>query len=235
MTSSGTTSFNLAIDDVIRRAYSRLGQNTPSGYDMRQARLALNLILADMGNRTVLLFATTRATLDTTIGVSDYQLPDDTVDVQDVMCGDVNLEIPMNAYGQGEYQRLPIKNMRGRPVIYFSDRNVGPVILRIWPVPDRAYTLSYYKIRRIQDVGDYTNTLDVPVKYLPAIISGLTWSLADERFQASPVEMNASMRETERMRRDQLKQRYEEEMTRVIDEDRDRGSFSILPDLGRSY
>lgn len=235
MASSGTTGFNLTIDDIIRRAYSRIGQNSPSGYDMRQGRLALNLILVDIQNRSVLLFATKRDSFPTVIGTPEYTLPADTIDVQDVMCGDADLEIPLTAYGQGEYQRLPIKQMRGRPVIYFSDRNVGPAILRLWPVPDRAYTISYYKIRRLEDVGDYTNTLDIPVKYLPAVISGLVWSLADEKFQAAPIEANASMRETERMRRDQLKMRYEEELTRVIDEDRDRGSFSILPDLGRNY
>ena len=233
MTSSGTTAFTLQADDIIRRCYSRLGQNSPSGYDMRQARVALNLLLQEIGSRTVLLFATEQASFVTEIGTAAYTLPEDAVDVQDVMCIEGDLEIPMTAYSQSDYQRLPLKSMRGRPVNYFSDRNVGTAILRLWPVPDRVYQISYYKIRRIQDVGEYTNTLDVPVKFLPAIISGLTWSLADEKFQAAPAEMNAAMRETERMRRDQLKQRYEEEINRVIDEDRDRASFYILPDLGR--
>lgn len=233
MASSGTTTFNLQADDLIRRAYSRLGQNSPSGYDMRQARDALNLLLQEIGSRTVLLFATESASFNTVASVASYTLPPDTVDVQDVMCADGDLQIPMTPYSQADYQRLPIKNMPGRPVNYFSDRNVSAAVIRLWPVPDRVYSISYYKIRRIQDVGEYTNTLDVPVKFLPAIVSGLAWSMADEKFQAAPAEMNASMRETERLRRDQLKQRYEEELTRVIDEDRDRASLYILPDLGR--
>lgn len=233
MTSSGTTEFTLQADDIIRRSYSRLGQNTPSGFDMRQARVALNLLLQEIGSRTVLLFATERGSFETIPGSSSYILPTDAVDVQDVMCVEGDLEIPMTPYSQSDYQRLPLKNMRGRPVNYFSDRNVGTAVIRLWPVPDRVYTISFYKIRRLQDVGEYQNTLDVPVKFLPAIVSGLTWSLADEKFQAAPAEMNAAMRETERMRRDQLKQRYEEEINRVIDEDRDRASFYILPDLGR--
>ena len=233
MTSSGTTTFTLQVDDIIRRAYSRLGQNSPSGYDMRQARVALNLLLQEIGSRTVLLFATEQAEFATVPGTGAYTLPPDTVDVQDVMCIEGTLAIPMTAYSQSDYQRLPFKTMPGRPVNYFSDRNVADAVLRLWPVPDRVYQISYYKIRRLQDVGDYTNTLDVPVKFLPAIVSGLTWSMSDEKFQAAPAEMNASMRETERMRRAQLKQRFEEELNRVIDEDRDRASFFILPDLGR--
>jgi hypothetical protein len=233
MTSSGTTTFNMPIDDIIRRAYSRFGQTSPSGYDMRQAMTALNLILQDLANRNVLLFTTERAEFTTASGAASYVLPQDTIDVQDVMSSDGYLEIPLMPFSQGEYQRLPLKTMAGRPTSYFSDRNVDNVTLMLWPVPDRAYVVSYYKIRRIQDVGDYQKTLDVPVKYLPAIISGLTWSIADETFKTGPIEMNASMRETERLRRDQLRQRYEEEVNRVIDEDRTRVSMFILPDLGR--
>src|SRR3954471_6527796 len=111
MASSGTTTFNLTVDDIIRRAYNRFGQTSPSGYKMRQGLVALNLILQDIGNRNVLLFTTGRAEFQTHQGVTGYVLPANTIDVQDVMISDGYLEIPLVPFSQGEYQRLPLKAM----------------------------------------------------------------------------------------------------------------------------
>lgn len=233
MTSSGSTSFTLQIDDIIRKAYARINSPSPTGSDLREARKSLDLLLQYISTRNVMLFATTQAEFQTEAGVAAYTLPSDTVDVIDVVCRQDNFDLEMEPYTQADYQRLPIKSMTGRPVRYFSDRNVDNAVLRLWPVPDRVYTISYYKIRRLQDAGEYSNTLDVPVKYLPAIVSGLAYYLSSEKFNASAPEMNAAMRETERMRRGELKQIFEEELMYVVDEDRDRASYYFSPDLRR--
>lgn len=233
MTTSGTTAFTLPIDDIIRKAYARINSPSPTGYELREARKSLDLLLQYISTRNVMLFATIQAEFQTEAGVVAYTMPADTVDVVDVVCRQDAFDLEMEPYAQADYQRLPLKNMTGRPVRYFSDRNVDGTVLRLWPVPDRVYTISYYKIRRLQDTGEYSNTLDVPVKYLPAIVSGLAYYLAGEKFNASAPEMNAAMRETERMRRQELKQNFEEELMYVIDEDRDRASYYISPDLRR--
>ena len=44
MATSGTTSFNLNIDDVITEGYERCGLVSNSGYDMRSARRSLDLL-----------------------------------------------------------------------------------------------------------------------------------------------------------------------------------------------
>jgi len=43
MASSGTTAFNLNIDEVIDEAYERCGLSTASGYDLKRARRNLNI------------------------------------------------------------------------------------------------------------------------------------------------------------------------------------------------
>ena len=47
MATSGTTSFNLNIDDIIQEGYQRCGVRTNSGYDLKSARTSLNLLFAE--------------------------------------------------------------------------------------------------------------------------------------------------------------------------------------------
>jgi hypothetical protein len=42
MATSGTTAFNLSIDEIIEEGYERCGIQTNSGYDLRSARRKLN-------------------------------------------------------------------------------------------------------------------------------------------------------------------------------------------------
>ena len=56
MASSGTTTFDLAIDEIIEEAYERCGIQTNSGYDLAKARRSLNVLFSDWGNRGVHLF-----------------------------------------------------------------------------------------------------------------------------------------------------------------------------------
>ena len=50
MTTSGTATFNLEIDDLITEAYERCGIESRSGYDLTTARRSLNLLFADWAN-----------------------------------------------------------------------------------------------------------------------------------------------------------------------------------------
>jgi hypothetical protein len=69
MATSGTTSFDLDIDEIIQEAYERCGVRTNSGYDLRSARRSLNLLLSEWGNRGVHLW---KVTLKRTITCSRY-------------------------------------------------------------------------------------------------------------------------------------------------------------------
>jgi hypothetical protein len=56
MATSGTTAFDLQIDDIIEEAYERCGMRTNSGNDIRSARRSLNLLFAEWGNRGIHLW-----------------------------------------------------------------------------------------------------------------------------------------------------------------------------------
>ncbi len=51
MATSGTTTFDLQIDDIIEEAYERCGMRTNSGNDIRSARRSLNLLFAEWGKQ----------------------------------------------------------------------------------------------------------------------------------------------------------------------------------------
>ena len=54
-TTSGTYVFdkNFAIDDLIEEAYERIGIQGTAGYQLRNARRSLNLLLSEWGNRGI--------------------------------------------------------------------------------------------------------------------------------------------------------------------------------------
>jgi hypothetical protein len=56
MATSGTTHFNLSIDEIIEEAYERIGIRSNSGYDIKSARRSLNILFSEWGNRGVHLW-----------------------------------------------------------------------------------------------------------------------------------------------------------------------------------
>ena len=53
MTTSGLTTFNLDLNDMVEEAFERAGSELRTGYDLRTARRSLNLLFADWANRGV--------------------------------------------------------------------------------------------------------------------------------------------------------------------------------------
>lgn len=87
-------------------------------------------------------------------------------------------DMPISEVSREEYFTYPNKQLQGRPSIYYINRLIVPV-LYIWPVPSSYYTcmqVSYKEM--IQDAGNYTNTLQIPARFYPALVNGLSWKLA---------------------------------------------------------
>mgnify|MGYP003677166617 FL=1 len=225
MASSGTNTFNLSVDELILEAYERCGVTTPTGYQLRSARRSLNLLLQDLGNRDVHLFKRAQTTFNTVESDETYVLDAAILDVMDmhILSGGSNgSEISMARYTQSEYAGLPNKSTEARPSHYYLDRERDAATLYLYPSPDAVYTINYFAYNRIQDVGDYTNTLDVPARFLPAVTTGLAFMLS-ETLPALDVP-----------RVSLFKQRYDEEVLRAIEEDEERVSLYLTPNLAGS-
>lgn len=220
MTTSGTTAFDLDIDDLVEEAYERLGMRMTSGNQLKTARRSLNLLFLDWANRGLNLWTIEQAVLPIVQGDNDVALPLDTVNVLTAVIRDPStspsIDITIDRISRAEYLNVPNKTTQARPAQFYIERTNTPRVY-LYPAADKAYNLIYYRIRRIQDAGDYTNTTDVNFRFLPCMVAGLSYYLS---LKFAPDRVGA------------LKQIYEEEFARAAAEDRDTASFFIVPDVG---
>ena len=74
MAYSGTRTFNLNIEEIIKEAYERCGLEVRSGYDLKTARRSLNLMFSDWANRGLNLWTIDYATQTMTAGTNFYTI-----------------------------------------------------------------------------------------------------------------------------------------------------------------
>jgi hypothetical protein len=221
MASSGTSTFNLNIDEVIDEAYERCGLTTNSGYDLKRARRNLNILLSEWSNRGLNLWKVENKEQALTAGTISYATPSNCNDVLEayVSTGAGNsttiTDVSLTKIDRSAYAALPNKGSTGQPSQYYVDRQINPQIY-LYQAPDAVtYTyLKYYYIARIEDAGAYTNTPDAPYRFFPCMVEGLSYYLSF--FKAAD-------------RTQMLKLAYEDEMKRALDEDGSRTSLYITP------
>ena len=81
MAISGTTSFNLAIDDIINEALAQIGGEVTQGDDVRQARRSLDLLLREWQNKGFALWKTDLGTFTASTSDASETLPTNLIDV----------------------------------------------------------------------------------------------------------------------------------------------------------
>ena len=107
------------------------------------------------------------------------------------------------------------------PQIYVDRQRAAPVVY-LWPVPDdtQTYTLAYWRMRRIEDVGEGgANTIDVPARFLPVLAAGLSFYIAMKRPEVSD-------------RLQFLKAEYDRQWELASGEDREKASVRFVPNMG---
>ncbi len=230
MAVSGSNVWNPDFVEAIEEAYERVGLDGPrTGYEMRTARRSIDIMFADWANRGFNLWTITENSQVLTYADGSYTIPADTVDVVEVM-----LQIPQTGSQVVRYNvdRVSISthatrtnpDLLGRPTEIYVDRQQAAPVIHLWPLPDSSgpYTLYFWTLRRVDDAGAYTNTADVPFRFLPAFISGLAYHVSEKKRTDDP---NLILR---------LQQRYEADWLRASEEDRDRSTLNIVP-RGSSY
>jgi len=225
MATSGTATFNPDIAEICEEAFERCGLEMRSGYDLRTARRSLNIMSAEWSNRGLNLWTVAEGTLSITAGTATYTLPSDTIDLLEHVIrtgsGSTQSDQSLTRISGSTYATLTSKNSEGKPVQIYVDRQATPTVT-LWPVPDSAatYTLVYWRIRRIEDVGTAaSNTYDAPSRFIPPLVAGLAYQIALKRPE---VDIN---------RVALLKAAYEEQFTLAADEDRSKASVQFVPSI----
>lgn len=242
MTTSGTNTFNLDLNNLIEEAFERAGIEVRTGYDFRTARRSLNLLTIEWANRGINLWTIEEGSIALTQGTITYPLPVDTIDLIEhvvrTQTGQGQTDININRISVSTYASIPNKNAQGRPIQVWIDRQSGakypingnepnttntstgvnPPNINVWPAPDQSnyYTFVYWRMRRIQDAGNGVNTQDIPFRMLPCLVAGLAYYIAMKIPDALP-------------RLEMLKMSYEEQWQLAAGEDREKAPLRLVP------
>lgn len=106
-----------------------------------------------------------------------------TLDVVELVIENMPNEIPIAKINMDDYANLPDKWFFGRPVQCWYDKQIVNPQLTVWPSPQLQFTFNQivlYVNRYIMDVGDMTNEIEVPQRWLLAVMTELARNLAME-------------------------------------------------------
>jgi hypothetical protein len=230
VTTSGTSAFNLDLNDIIEEAFERCGVEVRTGYEHRTARRSLNLLTIEWANRGINLWTIEQGSIPLVQGQIVYTLPVDTIDLLDqvvrTQTGVNQTDINISRISVSTYATIPNKNTQGRPIQVWIDRQSGATEptgvaapeIYVWPTPDQSnfYTFVYWRLRRIQDAGTGTSTQDIPFRMLTCLVAGLAYYLSLKVPEAANrIEM--------------LKMAYEEQWLLASSEDREKASLRLAP------
>ena len=240
-TTSGTVTFDktFAVDDLIAEAYERIGSQVTSGYQLRSARRSLNIMFQEWGNRGLHYWEIDETNIDLIENQSEYVFFRASTDgtsatttptngiygIDDILeatyrsnrTQSTQQDVAMTKINRSTYSGIANKLQTGQPTQYYVQRLIDRVKVFVYPAPDSTAAgrdMHLYFVKRIQDAGDYTNATDVPYRFVPCMVSGLAFYLA----QKSKPELVQ-----------QMKLLYEDEFNRALTEDGSSTSTYITP------
>lgn len=237
MTTTGTTGFNLTLNDIIEEAFERAGAEVRTGYEFRTARRSLNLLTIEWASRGINLWTIEQGQIPMVQGQITYNLPVDTIDLLDsvirTQSGIGQTDINISRISVSTYASIPNKNAQGRPIQVWIDRQSGATepdglippgteinypTINVWPAPDQSnfYTYVYWRLKRIQDAGNGINTQDIPFRMLPCLVAGLAYYIGMKIPEGLP-------------RLEMLKASYEEQWALASTEDREKAALRLAP------
>ena len=239
-TTSGTTVFdkNFSIDEIVEEAFERIGIQQVSGYQLKTSRRSLNIMLQEWGNRGIHYWEIGELDLDLIEGQAVYKFfreaadgtsatsnPNGIYGMSDVLEAQLRSnrtqtdqsDSPMTKVDRSTYAAFSNKLSEGTPNQYWVQRFIDHVSINVYPTPDSSSAskdMHFYYIKRIQEIGAYTNATDLPFRFVPCMVSGLSYYLSMK--YAPQLTQN-------------LKLLYEDEFQRALQEDGSASSTFITP------
>ena len=127
---TGTTAFNLDINDLIEEAFERCGQELRTGYNFRTARRSLNLLTIEWANRGLNFWTVEQGQIVLVTGQAIYPMPADTINLLDTVIRQNNsttnqTDINISGISESTYMSLPNKLAQGRPIQMWFNRQSG--------------------------------------------------------------------------------------------------------------
>ena len=232
-TTSGTHTFEkgFSIDEIIEESFERMGIQNVTGYQLKTSRRSLNIMFQEWANRGIhywqvannnitlvngqAVYTMFRSAGDGTSSATAVYGVDDVLEA--VYRNSSNVDTPLTKINRSTYQGLSNKTSTGTPSQYYVQRFIDKVTITLYLTPgssEAGNKLNFYFVKRIQDVGDYTNATDVPYRFVPCMVSGLAFYLS-QKFKPELSQ--------------QMKLYYEDELQRALAEDGSSSSSYITP------
>ena len=143
MALSGSTDFELAVDDYIEEAFERCGLEIRTGYDLKTAKRSLNLLFSDWANRGLNQWTIEQKTQALTEDDGEYSLGTDVIDILSMVVRRSSTNYNVTRVSRSEFLSIPNKTTSGRPTQFFLDRQITPN-LKLWPLPENSTDVLYY-------------------------------------------------------------------------------------------
>lgn len=140
-----------------------------------------------------------------------------------ITLGNMPQEIPLGQLSRDSYVNQSNKVFPGRPSSYYFQRDLPQPVVNLWPAPFSASEqaqLVLWRHRQIMDTENLQQEVEVPQRWLEAIIDGLAARVAAETPQVDPQIM--AVRE----------QKAAMSVQRAWDGDNDGSPIQINPGIG---
>lgn len=220
MATSGVSNFDPTFDDILQDAAAMVGGGPVLADELISARRGLDYLLTDLQNKNILLHKIETTVVPVSASVSSLSFGPSISDVLVASIRTSSTDIVLERDGYERWAEIPTKSQTGRPTRYWWDRRRESNTMNFWPLPDQTYTVVLTIQKNAEDTLRAFDNIDVPRRFLPAIIYGLAYWIGLRR----GVRVDAN-------RLTLLRAEYERAVKDAMREDRERGK--ILIRIGR--
>ena len=125
---SGSSSFNLDLTELVEEAFERAGSELRTGYDLRTARRSLNIMFAEWANRGINMWTIEPGTITFVQGQNTYALPSDTIDLLEHVirtggnAASTQADLTITRISVSTYATIPNKIQQARPIQIWIQR-----------------------------------------------------------------------------------------------------------------
>ena len=140
-----------------------------------------------------------------------------------VTLGNMPQEIPLGQLNRDSYVNQSNKVFPGRPSSYYFQRDLPNPVVNLWPAPfdvAEEAQLILWRHRQIMDTENLQQDVEVPQRWLEAIVNALAARVAAETAQVDIQLIPA------------LEQKAAISLQRAFDGDNDGSSIQIQPNIG---
>jgi len=213
MATSGVAAFDPTFDDLLQDAAGMVGGGPILADELISARRGLDYLLTSIQNKNILLHKVETTTVP--VSTALVSLGSSISDVLVASCRFNNTNISMTRDGYERWAEISNKTTEGRPTRYWWDRRRNGNILNLWPIPDQQYDIVLTIQKNAEDTIRAFDNIDVPRRFLPAVLFGLAYWIGMRRSKVPETRLNMLKLEHERQLRDALREDRERAKTYI--------------------